>query len=101
MRNTILFLALVLVALPLESTGFSISRLVSKPKKFVKGILGREPEPLDPLELATNPGPVVVKRQPRTPWGKAAQKQKYAAIEDVEERAFQILSDLGMAGQQN
>ena len=75
---------------------------MSKPKKLLSGVLRRESKPVvDPLDIAVNDIPTTVPKQPRSRWTRAKLQRKYAAIDNVEDRAFQILSDLGLAGQQN
>lgn len=99
------FIALLLAAFALfasTTNGFSLTLIKAKGKaggKRLLRLLRREPAtPAAPAKIpfALN-NEALVQPKPRRVEGRL--QEKYAAIDDLEERAFQILLDLGMVGQ--
>jgi hypothetical protein len=97
------FIALLLVAaalVPSTTNGFSLTLLKIKGKSGVKKmvrLLRREPE-AKPDNFPLNVKNDALTMPPKPRKVEAQLQEKYAAIDDLEERAFQILLDLGMVG---
>jgi hypothetical protein len=99
------FIAVLLMAsalFPSTTNGFSLTFLKIKGKlggKKLLRLLRREPEPAKPDRLPFDVKNEALMVQPKPRKVEAKLQEKYAAIDDLEERAFQILLDLGMVGQ--
>lgn len=106
MVSSTLFRSLLLTValfLPLITESFSFGVLVAKGRSSgsrLKRLFrrGAPPAPVDliPLEVKNNK-PVTLQPRPRKIERKL--QEKYASIDNLEERAFQILLDLGMVGE--